>query len=1073
MTNKETGVSRTAQTDDLGRYSMPNLPAGIYEMKVTAAGFKTYTVSGVEITINTAKAVDARLEVGAVNEQVVVEASAAVLKTEKADVGAEISGKTVQDLPLPAYRNYQTLINLVPGATPAAFQNAVVDTPGRALTTNINGTNRNNNNTRVDGATNVFIWLPHHTVYVQPVESIEQVNITTGSMDAEQGMAGGAAITVSTKSGTNDFHGVGFWYHQNQKLKARHFFDRIDRLPMANMNIFGGTLGGPIKKNKLFFFGSFERTTERSGQVGEYSVPTQDVRNGNFSGLTGLALIYDPATGSPDGTGRQAFPNNVIPASRISSIWRSIQELAPLPNRPATDAFGLQQNFTASGTFKLDRNNYDFKSNWNVNEKLMVWGKYSRMDAPVTGLVPFGPLVGPAVGAASPGNGDTTVQIPTVGFNYVLSPTMFVDGVFGYTRFDQTVTGLDFGTNWGLERFRIPGTNGGARFANDLRYSGMPVFNHGFSTWGQTATWIPLVRNDRSYTYTTNFSKLQGRHELRWGIDIVRHAMNHWQPETANPRGNITFGGNATMIPGGVAQSINSYAAALLGQITAYSKSVQYFLMQTREWQYGFYFRDRWQVTRNLTLNLGLRYEYYPLMHRGDRGLERWDPATNQVFLGGLGNIPRNAGISTNEGLFAPRLGLAYKVGDNTVFRVGYGLTPNPLPFSRPLRGLYPATITASGAAATQFAVLSTLDRGIPEVPLPDVTSGVLTLPRGLDMGPRSPWSTINRGYIQSWNFTIQRKLPASFTTSLAYVGTQTTRQLGDRDINAAPPGGDQAGRPFFTRNGPIALNMWDGFASGNYHAFQFQLDRQFTGGLFVKNSYTWSKTINMFDDDGWVGLPITNWEPAIRRNRALAGYDRPHMWVSAFSYDLPFGSGQKMSFTNKAANFLFGGWKTNGSFSAYSGTPFTVTAAGISLNAPGSTQTADQVGEIKKVGGIGPGTFYYDPASFRDPNIGRPANVFRFGTMGRNALRGPGFWRIDASMFKTFRIGEKVNMEFKSEVYNLTNTARFNNPQANVSQQVTNQVTGVVSNINNFMAITTADRNQDRQFRFGLRLSF
>jgi hypothetical protein len=478
-------------------------------------------------------------------------------------------------------------------------------------------------------------------------------------------------------------------------------------------------------------------------------------------------------------------------------------------------------------------------------------------------------------------------------------------------------------------------------------------------------------------------------------------------------------------------------------------------------------------VNRNLTLNLGLRYEYYPLMHRGDRGLERWDPATNQVFLGGLGNTPRDAGISTNNGMFAPRVGIAYKLGEKTVIRTGYGLTPNPLPFSRPLRGLYPATITSSGVAPTQFATLSTLDRGIPEVPVPDVSSGVLTLPRGLDMGPRSPWSEINRGYIQSWNFTIQHKLPASFSTSIAYVGTQTTRQLGDRDINAAAPGGDQAGRPYFTRNGPIALNMWDGFASGNYHALQLQLDRQFSGGLFMKNSYTWSKTINMFDDDGWVGLPLTNWGPAIDRNRSVAGYDRTHMWVSAFTYDLPFGTGQKFGAGNPVANFILGGWKTNGVFSAYSGAPFTVTAAALSLNAPGSTQTADQVGELRKIGDVGPGTSYYDPSAFRDPNIGRTAGTFRFGTMGRNAVRGPGFWRVDASMFKNFKISERFNMEFKTEVYNLTNTARFNNPQGNVSQQVTNQATGVVSNINNFMAITTADRNQDRQFRFGLRLSF
>ncbi|MCS7023319.1 MAG: hypothetical protein NZV14_00850 [Bryobacteraceae bacterium] len=788
--------------------------------------------------------------------------------------------------------------------------------------------------------------------------------------------------------------------------------------------------------------------------------------------MTALSIIYDPNTGQPNGAGRQPFPNNIIPSNRISPIFNEIQKLAPLPNRPATDAFGLQQNFVASGTFKLDRNNYDFKTNWNVNDKLMVWGKYSRMDAPVTGLVPFGPLVGPAIGAASPGNGDTTVQLPTVGFNYSISPTFLVDGVFGYTRFDQSVSGLDFGKNWGLETFRIPGTNGGRAYANDLRYSGMPVFIHGFSTWGQTATWIPLFRNDRSITYSTNFSKISGQHEFRFGYDLVRHAMNHWQPETANPRGAIDFGGNATMVQGGVARSINSYASALLGVVTSYSKSVQFFLMQTREWQHGFYFRDRWQVNRKLTLNLGVRWEYYPLIHRGNRGIERWDPASNLVYLGGLGNTPRNVGITVSRRLIAPRVGFAYKLGENTVIRSGYGLTPNPLPFSRPLRGLYPATITASNAAADQYGVLTTLDRGIPEVPTPDVSRGVIELPRNVDMGPRSPWGgQLNRGYIQSWNFTIERRLPANFIASAAYVGTQTVRQMGDRDINAAAPGAGPTGRPFFARNGNIALNMWDGFASGNYHALQLTADRQFSNGFFMKNSFTWSKTINMFDDDGWAGLPLTNWEPAIRRNRALAGYDRTFMYVNAFTYDLPFGKGKKFAMSGPA-NWIFGGWKANGTFSAYSGTPFTVVASGVSLNAPGSTQTADLAGPLVKTNQFGPGTSFYAPSSFRDPNVGRPANVFRFGTTGRNAFRGPGFFTTTASMFKIFEVKERMKIEFRAEGYNVTNTPRFGNPQNNVSNMVVDAA-GNIINANNFMAITTADRSNDRQFRFGMRLQF
>lgn len=256
LTNKLTGQVREIRTGEDGRYTAPNLLPGEYELKVAASGFRAYTQTGIQITINTVTRVDVRLELGQITEQVTVTAAAVALQTDKSDVRAEVSSEVVSNLPLAAYRNFQNLINLVPGATPANFQNSVGSTPARALTTNINGTARNNNNARVDGATNVYIWLPHHMVYVPPVESIGTVNVTTGSFDAEQGMAGGAAITVATKSGTNDLHGVLFHYHDNQNLRTRNFFLPPNAGKAKSIfNIFGGTLGGPVIKDKLSISG--------------------------------------------------------------------------------------------------------------------------------------------------------------------------------------------------------------------------------------------------------------------------------------------------------------------------------------------------------------------------------------------------------------------------------------------------------------------------------------------------------------------------------------------------------------------------------------------------------------------------------------------------------------------------------------------------------------------------------------------------------------------------------------------------------------------------------------------------
>src|SRR5437016_10654155 len=290
LINKATSIQREADTDDSGHYTITDMPPGNYDLKVTASGFKPLTQTNLTVAANTVMNGDAKLKVGAISEQVTVEASTLTLQTEKTDVHTELTEKAILDMPLNQYRNYQTLINLVPGATPGVFQNAIADTPERALSTNINGTNRNNNNTRVDGATDVFVWLPHHTVYVPPAEAIHEVNITTKNFDPEQGMTGGAAITVITKSGTNQFHGVLFEYHEDQALRARQFFETEAVSPKKGksiLNDFGGTLGGPIKRDKLFFFGSYNGTYERDNRQaggGLLTVPTAAVRNGDFSG---------------------------------------------------------------------------------------------------------------------------------------------------------------------------------------------------------------------------------------------------------------------------------------------------------------------------------------------------------------------------------------------------------------------------------------------------------------------------------------------------------------------------------------------------------------------------------------------------------------------------------------------------------------------------------------------------------------------------------------------------------------------------------------------------------------------
>jgi hypothetical protein len=379
-------------------------------------------------------------------------------------------------------------------------------------------------------------------------------------------------------------------------------------------------------------------------------------------------------------------------------------------------------------------------------------------------------------------------------------------------------------------------------------------------------------------------------------------------------------------------------------------------------------------------------------------------------------------------------------------------MNPDPLPFSRPLRGFYPLTINANTVPGAAYQYLNPLDQGLPPVIGPDLSTGIIPVPKNAD--ERSPGTSLTRGYIQSWNFSIERRLPFDMSLTTAYVGTQTTHQMAYLDINAAAPGAGAAGRPYAKLNGrTVATYLFDGFLSSNYHALQVSLDKRFSKGLLVKGAYTWSKAMDMTDDDGWATLKW-NWGPVFNRNYAPAGYDRTHIFQMAWVYELPFGHGKQWASSGPAA-WVIGNWQVNGHIAAYTGTPFSVSSPGGSLNAPGNDQQADQVKtNVERIGQVGPGTYYFDPKAFAavtDPN--------RFGTSGRNILRNPGLFNTDLSLFRDVRIGERAKLSFRAEAYNLPNTSHFNGPS---STDVTN---------GNFMRILTS--YGERQIRFGLRLGF
>ena len=574
-TNTGTGLEVETVTDTDGAYTFRNLLPGTYDVKAVLSGFREHKQTGIPVAAGNPVRINIALAVGSLTETVLVAADSTLLQTDKSDLHTQLNSKEITDLPLNQYRNYQQLINLVPGATPAQFQNAEIDTPGRSLRTWVNGTQPNSNATRIDGAVSVNIWLPHHVGYVQPAETIETVNVSTNSFDADYGMAGGAAATVITKSGTNNVKGSAFWFINTDELNANSYFNNAFSRAKdpATRNTYGGTVGGPVIHNKLFYFGSLESFNDRRGSNANYGVPTARMRNGDFGEVAAAYpgfRLYNPFTGAANGSGRELFPNNTIPSSMINAISRDVMGYYPMPNTTADlNSNQIADDYQQFREVRVDRDNYDLKMTYQRNNSHSIWGKFATLDADVIDNFSLGFDEGSL--------GDTRVYVWTVGHTWTLGRDMVLDGNFGANIQNQQVTGPDFGEDLGLE-LGIPGTNGGSIVQSGLPYFQIGDAGAGGYNIGTTPNWMPLYRRERSYTFSTALTKVYQSHDVRVGVDVVRHQLNHVQAEFGDiggVRGGFRFNGTVTGVPGYTPLLWNQFGTFLLGQQTYQGKDVQ------------------------------------------------------------------------------------------------------------------------------------------------------------------------------------------------------------------------------------------------------------------------------------------------------------------------------------------------------------------------------------------------------------------------------------------------------------------------------------------------------------------
>lgn len=1014
VVSQETNEERSTVTDNMGRYALFLLAPGAYSLEVEATSFPRFKQK-ILLAVNQQLLADVSLSLPTIDPTQIDVNASPELKKESAALGTIIENRQISGLPLDG-RNFYELSLLVPGAAPAA--------PGSAgsvrgdFAFSVNGAREDGNNFLLDGVYNVDPKL--NTFGVRPpVDAIREFEMLTSSYDAAFGRNPGAQVNVVLKSGTNDLHGSLFEFHRNGALDARNFFaPGGETKPKYIRNQFGGSIGGALKHDRTFWFADYEGMRSREGITRVTNVPTARERAGDFSqSLFGRPV--DPFTGMP-------FPGGVIDPLRIHAVGKAIAALYPLPNRNVP-----LQNFVSSPTQRDRNDSFDVRLDHRLTDRADLTFRYSFGDRNL-----FEPFTGTSFSLV-PGFGDTVKrrsQNVMLALTHVLTPSLVNESRVALSRVASSVT---------QEASRLNPAVGLPFISPRARDAGLSFITvTGLSPLGDEGN-NPQNSVTNVYQILDTVSYVHSNHLIKFGGDLRFSQQNAFRD--VESRGRLQFSPFAQI-------SGNPLADLLLGFPLLTSVARVDNPQHLRTQSYNVFVNDSFRVRPRLTLTAGLRYEYNsPPFDAQDRA-NVYDPASRSLVRVGTNGVPRS-GVDPDRNNFAPRVGLAWTIGkdERTVLRAGYGVYYDQSPLA-PGEALYFNSPYFDNNIFFSLPGLPlTLSNPFPSFfpfPLPD---SALAIQRDL-----------RTAYMQHWNANVQRQFGRNSVLEVAYVGSKGTKLLTARDINQPQPSVLPPGLPFVPRPDPRFddIDLLESRANSNYHSLQTRFQQRLSRGLATLVSYTFAKSIdnasNFFSSAGDSNFPQNSYD--VRAERGRSNFDVRHRLSASYSYDLPFGKGKGRLADAGWATTLLSGWQSFGIITLQSGRPFTVallseidnSGTGRSILGFGANDRPNVTGDPQQ--GQRTVERWFNTAAFVFPAGGR------FGNAGRNILDGPGYQNINASLVKNTPLSEKVNLQFRAEVFNL-----FNHPNFNLPDNFLGSPT--------FGRITSA--RDPRHIQFGLKLLF